>query len=135
MAVGGSEVIDLGFVATAAMTKYRFVEQLTGDRQVRQSQTAGGKVIGVAQHDVSSGDAALGAHVNVRLMGISIVEADAAVAVGDFVTSSADGQAVPVAVSVGLKEVAGLALSAAANAGEFVTVLLLPAASRNTATT
>jgi methylmalonyl-CoA mutase cobalamin-binding subunit len=134
-ASGGVEVIDLGFVSTpaSAITKFRFLVQSAGDRIVTQATSAGSKVLGVAQHDVSAGDATLGAHVNVRLMGISVVEAGAAIAVGDFVTTDTSGRAAAVSVAVGLKEVAGIALQAAAGAGDLVTILLIPAGSRNTA--
>jgi len=135
MAVGGVEVIDLGFVAAEALTKWRFGVQIAGDRLIEMADGAAERVTGVIQHDVSAGDAVLGAHVNIRLMGISTVEAGAAIAVGDFLTTDSVGRAAVVAASVGLKEVAGIALGAAAGAGDLISMLVLPSSSRNTATT
>jgi hypothetical protein len=135
MAVGGVEVIDLGFVATEQIIRWRFVVQIAGDRQVEMADAAAERVLGVAQHNVSALDAADEAAVNVRMMGISTVEIGAAVALGDYLTTDSVGRAVAVSAAVGLKESAGFALSAGGAAGELIPMVLTPGGSRNTSVT
>ncbi len=121
-AVGGVEVIDLGFVANEVLVIHRFVKSVAATaRTVDQSDTAGAAALGVAQHAVSAADAASGAHVNVRLMGIAVVEAGAAVTLDDNIASDASGRAVTgVATDIQL----GKALGAAAAAGDLFAVAL-----------
>ena len=130
MAVGGVEVLDLGFVATEALTEYRFVQgEFTDGRGVKTVANAGEQVLGVAMHSVESKFFISGSpdpHVNVRLMGIATVEAGGVVPAGSMVATDADGKAV---VAQGGDFAAGMALDGASGAGELISVFLLaPAA-------
>jgi hypothetical protein len=119
-AIGGVEVLDLGFVAQEAITKYRFVKA-NGTRGIDMADTAGEKCLGVAQHDVSSADAAEGAHCNVRLEGISVVEAGGTVTLGADVQADATARAVDAASA---DVVLGVALQGTSTAGDLIPILL-----------
>lgn len=128
MAVGGVEVIDLGFQALEAITKFRFVTgNLASVRGAEMADAAGERVMGVAQHDVSAEHAADEAAVNVRVMGISTVEAGAVVAAGADVMTDASGRAI---TAVATNRVVGVALDGAGAAGELITVVLAGPASQ-----
>jgi uncharacterized protein DUF2190 len=77
---------------------------------------AGDDPLGVLQNNPGNGEAA-----TVRVMGVSKLVADAAVAQGARVASSADGQGVTAGVNTAF---AGMALAAAGAAGEIFPVLL-----------
>lgn len=120
-AVGGVEVLDLGFIANEAITKYRFVKGAgTGDRSVDMCDSAGEVALGVAMHDVSSDDADENAHVNVRLMGIAVVEAGATVTQYAQAQTDGSGRAIDAAAD---DAVLGVFLSGG-DVGEYVTVAL-----------
>lgn len=121
-AIGGVEVVDLGFVSTEAITKFRFVKADGGQpRGIDMCDTAGEKALGVAQHDVSAAHAAEGAHANVRLMGISVIEAGAALTVGADVMTDAAGKAV---AATATNRVLGTALMGASADGDLTVVAL-----------
>lgn len=136
-AVGGVEVIDLGFIANEALTIHRFVKNSAAgtDRTVDLADTAKEAVIGVAQHEVEAADAAEGAHANIRIVGISTVEAGAAVTLLSKVQTDSVGRAIDAVVTVGNEEIAGVALMAASAAGDLIAILLTPGNTQNTATT
>jgi hypothetical protein len=120
-AVGGVEVIDLGFVANEALLIHRFVKATSTAREVDQCGVAGEAALGVAQHNVEAADAASGAHANIRLVGIAVVEAGAAVTLMDIVVTDSVGRGVT-GTSTDLQ--LGLALGAAGAAGDLFAVLL-----------
>lgn len=119
-AIGGVEVLDLGFVAQEAITQHRFVKA-NGTRGIDMADTAGEKCLGVAQHAVSAADALEGAHCNVRLEGISVVEAGGTVTLGGDVQSGSDGRALNAATA---DVVLGVALQGTTTAGDLIPVLL-----------
>ncbi len=120
-AVGGVEVIDLGFVANEALLIHRFVKPTTTAREVDQCDTAGEAALGVAMHNVEAADATEGAHANIRLVGIAVVEAGAAVSLDDIVATDSVGRGIT-GVSTNLQ--LGKAIGAAAAAGDLFAVLL-----------
>ena len=126
MAIGGHQVLDKGFEAAEALTEFRFVTLVaTEDRRVEQADVAGELVIGVGQETVSAEDVTRGPRItNVRLMGVSVVEAGAAVTKGAEVTTDASGRAITAGVG---NRVAGIALDNAAQAGDWIGVFLTPA--------
>ena len=70
---------------------------------------------------------ASGERVDVLLAGIACVEAGAAVALGDPLTSDAVGRCVPAAPATGVNHrVIGIALEAASEAGDVIRVLFSP---------
>ena len=95
--------------------QYRFVK-VTGKAQCGLATDSGDRVVGVLQNKPQNP----GAAATVGTWGISYVTAGAAVAPGDNVTSDAEGRAVKATAGVGN----GVALTASANAGELVSVLL-----------
>lgn len=134
MAVGGVEVLDLGFIATEELAQYRFVQgEFTSGRGVQVPTGAGEQVIGVTQHAVEAKFFISGSpdpHVNVRLMGISVVEAGDTVAAGALVATDDEGKAVEAG---GGDFAAGLALDGGAD-GDLLSVLLYAPAAQPTVT-
>ena len=85
--------IDIGtFSASADLSssQYYFVK-MSGDNTVTVCAAVTDKPIGVLQNKPASGEQAI-----VRVFGVSKVSADATLAAGDIVGSSADGQGQPV---------------------------------------
>ena len=96
--------------------QYRFVK-VTGKTQCGLCTAAGDPAIGILQSKPQmEGQAA-----TVALGGVSFAQAGAAVAAGDLVTSDATGQAVKATDAATAR---GVALTASANAGELISVLL-----------
>jgi|GEM_PF-2510652 len=94
--------------------QYRFVK-VTGKAQCGLATAAADRVVGVLQNKPQQP----GAAATVGIWGVSFVTAGGAVAAGDSVDPDADGRAVK---SAGRGN--GVALSASANAGELISVLL-----------
>lgn len=117
MAIGGVEVLDLGFEATEAITIYRFVKA-DGNRGIDMCDTAGEKALGVAQHAAPGTDTE---HTNVRLEGISVVEAGGTVTVGADVQTDGSGRALDAASA---DVVLGVALEGTTTVGDLIPVLL-----------
>ena len=125
MGTGGHQVLDKGFEAGEALTQFTFVKLVTGeDRRVEACDTQGELAIGVVQEEVSAEDVTRGPRiVNVRLLGVSVVEAGATITKMDEVTPGADGKAEPAAAG---DRVVGIALDDGAD-GDWIAVLLTPA--------
>lgn len=91
MAYEGPQIKLPGLVAgadlSAAGNQYKFVE-LTGDNTVNVCNAATDKPIGVLQNRPASGEAA-----EVVAVGVTKVQADAALTAGTLIGTSADGQA------------------------------------------
>lgn len=101
-------ILATTLIATGELVKERFISPKG------KQATAGESVLGVAVHDAKAGDS-----VAVEAVGITLVEAGGAIAVGDGVVSDAQGCAVASA-----QNAIGVALSATTGAGELVKVLL-----------
>jgi len=134
------EILALPLTAAGAITARRFVGY-----DGAQADTQGQKVTGVAR----AAAAQAGDVVPVDILGTAVVEAGGAVAIGDGVICDAQGRAIAgageIAIAAGgtsvtstaangailtggeLPEyVAGRALQAASQAGDFIEVLLVP---------
>lgn len=85
---------DIGtFTASADLSAKQFyIVKMSGDNTVTVCAAVTDVPIGVLQNTPASGEQAV-----VRVAGISKVSADATLAAGDIIGSSADGQAQPVA--------------------------------------
>jgi len=94
--------------------QYRFVK-VTGKSQCGLAIDAADRVVGVLQNKPQYP----GSAATVGIMGISVVTAGAAVTAGQNVDPDSEGRAVPSA-GAGV----GVALTASANAGELISVLL-----------
>lgn len=101
---------------SAAANKYKFVE-VSAANQIDVCDGATDISIGVLYNNPAAGAEAM-----VALGPIVKVQADAAVSAGAMVGTSADGQAVT--KSAADDHVYGVALTAASNAGELITVLV-----------
>jgi len=126
MGVGRNYVMDLPFVVTEAITKYRAVKLGTADQTIDAADTAGEAILGIAQETATAQDATDGRVIAVAVLGTAVWEADAAVAIGDKLRVSGDGQAAQLAATTADQNQVGIALTAASNAGEYFTVLLTP---------
>ena len=124
MGVGRNYVVDLPFVIAAAVTKHTAVKLSGADQTVTPASGAGDACIGIAMETANAQDATDGRIIAVAVAGTAVWEVDAAVAIGDRLRTSADGQAAQLAAATAEQEQVGIALTAATNAGEWVTVLL-----------
>jgi len=119
MAFDGAS-IDWTFTAgadlSAAANQYKFVE-FDGSGNVVVCNAATDVPVGVLQNKPGNGQAA-----TVRVLGISKLQADAAIAIGNLIGTSADGQADPKTAGTDTTEyVVARALTAVSNAGEIFT--------------
>lgn len=126
-------LVSVSRVAAADLSakQYTFVK-VDGDGKAAAASAAGEPVFGVLQNDPGTGEEA-----TVAVGGISKVKADGVINEGDLIATSADGQAAVAtkatvntadagvaADAVSGSYVIGIAVSAAAAAGEVVSVLL-----------
>jgi len=130
---GANYVLSKGFTALSTyassdplgVQSFRFVK-ITAQDQVDR-QTASNLVsVGVTMEDVDQTKVATGkAVIGVQIMGIAKVTAGAAVALGAEVMSDTVGRAITLATATNRQT--GVALQAAAAAGDIIDVLLTPA--------
>jgi hypothetical protein len=124
---GPNYVLDKGYNLSnsgAAQSIYRFMKFAADENKVTEVSAITDKFIGVCQQRIDAADSATGnAQVDVRLMGISKVEAAGNIALMDFVAPSANGRA---QVAVATQYVAGIAFQASTGAGQWIDVFLLP---------
>jgi hypothetical protein len=127
---GPNYVLDKGYNllnSGAAQSIYRFMKFASTENSVLQQTASNLYSIGVCQQRVEAVDSATGnVQVEVRILGISKVEAGAAVALGAEVMSDTTGRAITAATTG--NAVVGRALQAATAAGEWIDVLLTPGA-------
>jgi hypothetical protein len=125
--MGPNYVLDKGFALSnggAAQSIYRFMKFVT-ENSVTEVNGITNKAIGVCQQRIDAADSATGnVQVPVRILGITKVEAAAAIALGALVAPSANGRA---QTAVATQFTHGIAMQAAAAAGEWIDVLLTPA--------
>lgn len=130
MAWEGPQIKIPGLVAasdlSASTNQYKFVE-LTAAGTVDICDAVTDVPLGVLQNNPASGQAA-----EVVAIGITKLQADAAITAGAAIGTSADGQADPkVAGTDSTHYIVGTALSAASAAGEIVTAIITcPSAAR-----
>lgn len=124
--MGPNYVLDKGFRLSnggAAQSIYRFMK-LVDENSVTQAAAITDKCIGVTQMRVDADESATGnVTLDIRILGITKVEAAAAIALGANVAPSANGRAQTAAST---QFVHGIALQPAAAAGELIDVLLTP---------
>ncbi|CAM5520813.1 DUF2190 family protein [Eoetvoesiella caeni] len=107
-------LLTLTVIAAGAVSAHRFVTFAGA-----QLAAAGGLALGVSTFDAVAND-----DLGVDVIGTTVVESGAAVAVGDAIVSDASGRAIE-NPAVGTEAVLGYALDAATAAGEFIEVLLV----------
>jgi Uncharacterized conserved protein (DUF2190) len=120
MPTTGNYILDKGYDAAAAITKYRAVK-FSAEETVTPVTASTDVVAGIAQVSVSAGELAKGKGVNVRRMGASEMEANEAIAVGQLVACHTNGTA---KVAAATNRVIGVCDEAAAAQGERIRVTL-----------
>lgn len=121
----GNFVLDKGFRAAAAITKFRCVK-LSAAETVTPVTAVGDVPIGVAQFSVTAGEILRGKGCPTRLMGLTELEVDGAISVGQVIGMASDGRGASAAPTTAVTRIVGIALTASANAGDRITVLLTP---------
>lgn len=122
MAEGGNSILELGYDAAAAITKYTAVK-LSDDMTVTPVTAEGDVWIGVAQFGVTSGEILEGKGATVWLLGSSLVK----VGVGGVTRGTIgviDGSGQVVASNTGGRPLGIVLVSGVA--GDYVPVLLTP---------
>lgn len=115
-------VLSRGFDAAAAITKHRAVKLTAAETTVTPVTAANDVAVGVSEFDCSAADILKGKGVNVIMMGVAVMEASAAVAVGTLVGFGTDGRA---KVAASTERVIGMCVgNPAGGAGERISVLL-----------
>jgi hypothetical protein len=122
--VGPNFVLDKGYRANTAIRQFRAVV-LVADDQCSEASVAASFCLGICQDEVATADANKQI-ANIRLLGISFGIASAAVARMARLAVTNDGRLVTT-TTAGQAQV-GIALSAAAAAGDWFEVLLTPGA-------
>lgn len=120
MAGYGNFVLDKGYDAAAAISIYRAVK-FSAEETVTPVTAITDQPAGIAQFAVTAPEIAKGKGASVREMGISEMEASAAVAVGALVTIAADGRGKTGAAG---ERIVGVCVKGVANAGERMAVRL-----------
>jgi len=124
---GPNYVLDKGFNLSnsgAAQSIYRFVKFNADENKVIECSAVTDKAIGVCQQRVDAADSATGnVQVDVRIFGITKVEAAGNISLMDSVAPSANGRA---QTAVATQFAMGIALQASTGAGQWIDVLLLP---------
>jgi hypothetical protein len=128
MGVGPNYVLDKGMHAagTAAYVAGHFVKLTTNVQEVTMTAAANDVVFGVVQENVDAAKVTTGkVTVDVRVLGITRVEASVAIAIGQKVAPAADATGRAKVAATG-NTPAGIALTAATAAGDYIDVLLTP---------
>jgi hypothetical protein len=121
MAAGQTSLLEKKFTAGGAISAFTCVKFGSDDNSVVAATAATDVVIGIAQHDASSGEG-----VRVMMLGISRAKAGGTITRGALVGSDASGQVVALAPAAGTNNYAvGYALASAAS-GDIIPVLVVP---------
>jgi hypothetical protein len=120
----GNFVLDKGYDAAAAITKFRFVK-FSAAQTVTPVTGITDNPVGVAQFAVTAAEILKGKGTDVRVLGISEVEAAGAIAVGDMCTLETNGTVSSLVGSSGKRIVGKCMGFAAANAGDRISMLVI----------
>jgi hypothetical protein len=113
----GNFVLDKGYNAAAALTKFRAVKW-SGTEAVTPVTAIGDAIAGFAQFSVSSGEILKGKGASIRQQGITEAEASAAIAVGALCEIVSDGRVRTATASSAARAVGRCVGHAATNAGD-----------------
>jgi Uncharacterized conserved protein (DUF2190) len=120
MPATGNYIMDKGYDAAAALTKFRAVK-FSAEETVTPVTGSADVVAGIAQVDVSAAELAKGKGVAVRVMGASEMESNEAIAVGQLVACHTNGTA---KVAVATNRVIGVCVEASTAIGQRIRVQL-----------
>lgn len=123
MPAWGNFVLDKGFKAAAAVTKFRAVKGTGNDGEVTPVTAGTDIVLGIAQYSVSAGELAKKKDTSVRMDGISEVECAGTIQQGALVIINASGQALTGAAG---QRVIGTALADGSNGNRIPVALIIP---------
>jgi hypothetical protein len=110
----GNFVLDKGYDAAAAITKFRAVK-FSAEETVTPVTAATDVIAGVAQFSVTAAELLQGKGCSVRVMGATEWECSAAVTIGALVAMASDGRCKVAATG---ERVVGMCVEPTANAGE-----------------
>jgi len=120
----GNFLLDKGFDASAAITKFRMVE-LKSAETVGPVNAITDFPVGVSQYGVSTAEIAKGKGASVRVWGVSEVEAAGAIGVGVRCQLESDGT-VSAEVGSSGKRIVGLCVGTpSTNAGDRIAMLII----------
>lgn len=122
MAGADSGVLELPYKASGNLTKLRAVT-LSGDQTVAQASAGTDQVLGICKASVAQSTTEPNKAVAIQVLGVAWVEAGAAVTRANKVMSDGSGRAI---TATSTNRPFGIALKAAANAGDWIPVLLTP---------
>lgn len=123
MAEGGNSILELGYDAGAAITKYQAVKMGADDMSVIQCAAEGDVWVGIPQFDVTAGEILEGKGATVWLLGVSLVRVGTGgVTRGTIGVMDATGQVV--ASNTGARPLGVVLVTGIA--GDLVPVLLAP---------
>lgn len=117
----GNFVLDKGYNAAAAITKFRAVK-FSAAETVTPVTAATDQIAGIAQFGVSAAEIAKGKGASVRVEGITEAEASAAIAIGALVELIADGRVRTATASSGARIVGRCVGHPATNAGDRISL-------------
>jgi len=119
----GNFVLDVGFDASVALTKFRAVK-LTAAQTVAPVAAITDVIIGFEQFGVQTSELTRGKGASVRVMGVTEAEASAAIAVGQLCTLETTGQVSPLVGASGKRIVGQCVGHPATNAGDRISLLV-----------
>lgn len=117
----GNFVLDKGYRAAAAVTKFRAVK-FSAAETVTPTTAIADQIAGFVQYGVTAGELAKGKGASVRQAGITEAEASAAIAVGALCELIADGRVRTATASSGARIVGRCVGHAATNAGDRISL-------------
>lgn len=121
----GNFVLDKGYLATGAITKFRCVKAAATTEQVSPIAANTDNIFGVAQFGITAAELADGKDASIRLLGVSEVEASGAIGYGVYCTLEADGR-VSALVGASGKTVVGKCVgNPAVNAGDRIAMMII----------
>jgi len=124
---GPNYVLDKGYNLSnsgAVQDIYRFVKFNADENKVTQATAITDKCVGVVQQRVDAADSATGnVQVDVRILGITKIEAAGSISLGALVAPSLNGRA---QTAVSTQFAHGIAFQASTGAGQMIDVLLTP---------
>jgi hypothetical protein len=121
----GNFVLDKGYLATAALTKYRVVKYGTNPEQVSPVSANTDEMAGVVQYGITAGELADGKDASVRMIGVTEVECSAAITLGTWCTLEADGRVSPLVGASGKTVVGKCVGDPSAAAGDRIAMLIV----------
>jgi hypothetical protein len=117
----GNFVLDKGYRAAAAVTKFRAVK-FSAPETVTPVTAIGDMIAGFPQYSVTAGEITKGKGASVRQAGITEAEASAAIAVGALVELTADGRVRTATASSAARIVGRCVGAPAAGAGDRISL-------------